>query len=69
MRRLVEPPTVDHMHWYRVIGAVRLREQVYESAQAPPGPAVQSSGEACPPSPETALTEAQVYERWLNSQP
>lgn len=26
-RRVIEPSMPDHMHWYRVIGAVYLRER------------------------------------------
>lgn len=54
MRNLNVPGTIDHMHWYRLLGAVRLREQDIESASAPPDPAVQTSGEARAASPETA---------------
>jgi hypothetical protein len=64
MRRVLEPSMPDHMHWYRVIGAVYERWRICDSPQVAPVPAVQSSGEACALSPDS---DRAVYERWLNS--
>lgn len=35
-RKLVEPVIPDHMHWYRVMGAVYLRWQACETWESVP---------------------------------